>query len=246
MILRRVIEHVRAQNWTAVALDFVIVVLGVFIGILVSNWNAARQTLAEEAVLVERIRVDFERIGEDAERSLAYHKGTAEDLATLVRALRSGVLQDGDREAVSRALFMGIAFQTSADHSGTFTELLSSGRANILRDKELLNDLVAYEDFLDRFAVAQTYFVDMAIAVIGPFTAAFQYQVDAPFITDDLQLNLDGASIAEYDFDAMVADPAFHNAVEQLVFVHNLYAMWRQRITRRIAAIEEKLSDRLP
>lgn len=43
MILRRVIAHVKAQNWFAVAIDFVIVVLGVFIGIQVANWNAARQ-----------------------------------------------------------------------------------------------------------------------------------------------------------------------------------------------------------
>lgn len=31
MILRRVMEHVRTQNWTAIAPDFVIVVVGVFI-----------------------------------------------------------------------------------------------------------------------------------------------------------------------------------------------------------------------
>ncbi len=42
MLLRRVIEHVKSQNWTAVAIDFVIVVVGVFIGIQVSNWNDAR------------------------------------------------------------------------------------------------------------------------------------------------------------------------------------------------------------
>ena len=35
MILRRVTEHVKAQNWFAVAIDFVIVVVGVFIGIQV-------------------------------------------------------------------------------------------------------------------------------------------------------------------------------------------------------------------
>ena len=44
MLLRRVIEHVKAQNWTAVALDFVIVVIGVFIGIQVANRDAARQS----------------------------------------------------------------------------------------------------------------------------------------------------------------------------------------------------------
>lgn len=49
MILRRITQHVREQNWTAIAIDFVIVVIGVFIGIQVSNWNQARtdQALAE-------------------------------------------------------------------------------------------------------------------------------------------------------------------------------------------------------
>jgi hypothetical protein len=42
MILRRVIEHLRKQEWTAVAIDFVIVVVGVFVGLQVSNWNEAR------------------------------------------------------------------------------------------------------------------------------------------------------------------------------------------------------------
>ncbi len=55
MILRRVIEHVKTQNWTAVALDFVIVVVGVFIGIQVSNWNAARAERVEERQLLTRL-----------------------------------------------------------------------------------------------------------------------------------------------------------------------------------------------
>lgn len=42
MILRRVVQHVRDQNWTAIAIEFVIVVTGVFIGIQVSNWNATQ------------------------------------------------------------------------------------------------------------------------------------------------------------------------------------------------------------
>ena len=48
MLLRRITEHVKAQNWTAVALDFFIVVVGVFIGIQVSNWNALRVEREQE------------------------------------------------------------------------------------------------------------------------------------------------------------------------------------------------------
>lgn len=42
MLLRRIIAHLRKQEWTAIAIDFVIVVLGVFVGIQVSNLKEAR------------------------------------------------------------------------------------------------------------------------------------------------------------------------------------------------------------
>lgn len=42
MILRRLTKHVKDQNWFAVTLDFVIVVIGVLLAMQISNWNAAR------------------------------------------------------------------------------------------------------------------------------------------------------------------------------------------------------------
>ena len=66
MLLRRVIEHVRDQNWTAVAIDFAIVVVGVFVGIQVANWNAANvdRRLAERylAGIADDIRADTNEI----------------------------------------------------------------------------------------------------------------------------------------------------------------------------------------
>ena len=52
MLLRRITEHVRHQNWFAVWIDFAIVVVGVFIGIQVSNWNErqADKRIGEEYV----------------------------------------------------------------------------------------------------------------------------------------------------------------------------------------------------
>ncbi len=66
MILRRLTEHVKAQNWFAVAIDFVIVVVGVFVGLQVSNWNAAQGDRAREAAylaqLVEDLSADMDHI----------------------------------------------------------------------------------------------------------------------------------------------------------------------------------------
>ncbi len=60
MLLRRVIEHVKAQNWTAVALDFVIVVVGVFIGIQVANWNDLRAAKERKDEIIAALIEDLE------------------------------------------------------------------------------------------------------------------------------------------------------------------------------------------
>ena len=59
MILRRVATSVRAQDWTAVAIEFVILVVGVFIGIQVSNWNDARAFEAQEATYLAQLRSEI-------------------------------------------------------------------------------------------------------------------------------------------------------------------------------------------
>ena len=56
MILRRVIEHFRKQEWTAIFLDFVIVVMGVFVGMQVNNWNEARELRASEKSHLTQLR----------------------------------------------------------------------------------------------------------------------------------------------------------------------------------------------
>jgi len=56
LLLRRIIDHVREQNWTAVGIDFVIVVVGVVIGIQVANWNEERQLAAQERAYLGQLR----------------------------------------------------------------------------------------------------------------------------------------------------------------------------------------------
>lgn len=56
MILRSITKHVRDQNWFAVGIDFLIVVVGVFIGIQVANWNAERQLAAQERAYLVQLR----------------------------------------------------------------------------------------------------------------------------------------------------------------------------------------------
>lgn len=93
MILRRLSKHVNDQNWFAVVLDFFIVVVGVYIGVLLGNWNETGQQRSLYGQSYDRMIVELE----DNVRSLeGMHEALEEPLGTVqlalddIRACRSG------------------------------------------------------------------------------------------------------------------------------------------------------------
>ncbi|WDI32183.1 DUF6090 family protein [Hyphococcus flavus] len=60
MILRRVIEHVKTQNWVAVFLDFVIVVVGILIAFQINAWSARQAEKQSLHVALERLRDEIQ------------------------------------------------------------------------------------------------------------------------------------------------------------------------------------------
>lgn len=58
MILRRLAQSLKEQNWTAICIEFVLLVVGVFLGIQVANWNTARIERALETTYLSRLADD--------------------------------------------------------------------------------------------------------------------------------------------------------------------------------------------
>ena len=68
MILRRITQHVKEQNWFAVGLDFIIVVAGILIAFQITNWNEdqsarAKLTRVEEVLQNDLINTYFSAKG---------------------------------------------------------------------------------------------------------------------------------------------------------------------------------------
>ncbi len=105
MLLRRVMKHVRDQNWFAVALDFMIVILGVFIGLQVNTWNAERQVRAGEQRYLERLREDVAVSIEQNEWRVAFMDRQDKYSTLALDRLRSCVVPPEDRDVVANAFF---------------------------------------------------------------------------------------------------------------------------------------------
>lgn len=60
MLLRRLAENLQNHNWSIVLTELLIVVVGVFMGIQVSNWNDSRIDDKHAGAYLERIRADLD------------------------------------------------------------------------------------------------------------------------------------------------------------------------------------------
>ena len=62
MLLRSITQHVKDQNWFAVALDFLIVVVGILIAFQITNWNEKRSERSNEVHYLERLDTELDVI----------------------------------------------------------------------------------------------------------------------------------------------------------------------------------------
>ena len=142
MILRSVTKHVKDQNWFAVFLDLLIVVIGVFIGIQVSNWNEQIAGQKQAQVLLKRIHHDLNNDILSMQAELEYQGAVRNYAMTAVDAL-NGV------NAVSDEQFVIGAYQASQingvwSNRATYNEMLSTGQINLIKDEQLKGLIFGY------------------------------------------------------------------------------------------------------
>lgn len=142
MILRRLREHVTHHNWFAVTIDFVIVVLGVFVGIQASNWNQARierrQAREYRAMLQSDLDANLQNL---ASRKRYYGWVRREALATLADLDRpsSGL----DDQFLLHA-YQATQIQPWALKRNTYDEILSIGGMAKLGEPALRDKIANY------------------------------------------------------------------------------------------------------
>ena len=138
MILRRVIAHVRKQEWTAIWIDLVIVVVGVFIGIQVANWNEARQDRARERVYLQRIALELEDSIRDIDHSHKLAQSRQDMGRLLIAAANDEAPVRADPGKFVAAIYAGAWTYSPPIRSYAFDELRSAGNLDLIEDKSLL------------------------------------------------------------------------------------------------------------
>ena len=141
MILRRLAEHLKQQHWTGVFIELVIVVLGVFLGMQVSNWNADRGDRAAEIGYLGGLKEDVDySIGtlQLFIRNLEAQQTARAQLFDFANDPKS-TLGPAQRD---RLVLVGLFELPQLDiNEVTFETLKNSGRLAAIRSPELVSEL---------------------------------------------------------------------------------------------------------
>lgn len=150
LFLGRIAEHLRNQNWFALAAEFVIVVVGVFLGLQAANWNEERQERKDEEIILSRLQDEtatlLEVVREEREGLQAR--------ADLFTQAQNVIFTSGESRPLTPPECSAVAashiFRRESDQLPILEEMLATGRFDRLTDNELKGQLRRYILFRDR------------------------------------------------------------------------------------------------
>ena len=142
MLPRRIYEHVKNHNWFAVAIDFFIVVVGVFIGMQVSNWNSERREKQAARTYIERMREDIAASARSVENAVEYYRVVKTHALAALEGFEKPQDELGEHFLVD-AFQANQGFYRPVERS-TYDEILSAGAMNSIRNLEVRRRIVTH------------------------------------------------------------------------------------------------------
>lgn len=145
MIFKRAYARLRAQDWTAIAIELLIVVVGVFIGVQASNWNAAREDRGRERLYLQRIDSDLRADIRGYDLRNAFWAQVLDYGNVALAYAQEGKIPAGKTDwDVLLAYFQASQLFEFKTTSATYDELKGAGELRLIRNLKLRDVLANY------------------------------------------------------------------------------------------------------
>ena len=232
MLLRNLVERIRARDWFTVGVELLIVIVGIFIGLQANEWAVARRERSEERLYIERLLSDSDSNVASLQGLVAVLKRRADTIHALDAALRDAGPPPSEKAMID-ALCRWFVAPAGRVQRGTYTELLSAGRLGLIRNGTL-RTLLAREDG----AHTESDRLDELIPMVQRAAAPLEAHRIWTIVGND-RARSDIA--CRFDLPGMRADPAMSSALAQLYRDQTTHLSIRNRELEAVIATREEL-----
>ena len=144
MIVKRVTDALRRQDWAVVTIEFVLVVVGVLFAFQINEWANGREATKERKLATERLlgeaeaTVAFMRLGVTSQKELV------DDLQYALMHIEGATWRSADQARMTEGLFRVNYAVPLSPPSSEFDDLVSSGGLGKLGDAHLRSTIARY------------------------------------------------------------------------------------------------------
>jgi hypothetical protein len=146
-MLKRIAGSVRRQDWFAVVIEVLVVVIGLLLAFQLDGWRETRLERQEERTYIDRLTTDIETDIPEIEHAIELQKLRLELVDLLIEVAR-----EPQAALTMPAVFMGAVSQAAYTYtpeltSHTFENLRSTGDLKLIRNESLKDALFGYYGF---------------------------------------------------------------------------------------------------
>lgn len=233
MILRRVVSHFRQQDWIALFLDFMVVVIGILIAVQVTEWSEARRDRVLEREYLVRLHADLESTLSASGDAATWNEARLAQQQIVLDALRAGVLREEARTDFETGLNWFGFIGGGGVHRATIEELRSTGAMNLISDVSLRTRILRFDADIVRRQEIAANFIDAVYA--------FRQQLGGRYEVVQFNGERDNVQL-KYDLDALSADPAFLNVLSQMDMLSRFRLDLRQTTLAEVAELRDEIA----
>lgn len=204
MLLRRLSHSIREQNWTAIGVEFALLVVGVFLGIEVANWNDARRDREAEAIYLDRLDREIRQILPEVDSSRDEVVETLAHIDAVRDFLETGSGAGALGGKHCAALGTSHIFDDTIFYPPTIKELIATGRIVLIRDNAIRTAILSFDQThaemsqlrtdiqIDRRLLARTYpeLINIGFAEWEDATCDFPAMTRNPSFRNDFTDNM--------------------------------------------------------
>lgn len=197
----RLSRDLREMRWGQVAVELLLLVLGILIALAIDDAMQDRRDAKMERQYLEGIVRDLDRDLLVLEEFGAYHESQTADGVMAYRALRGGTVVK-DQEEVARALSRLMSRRTLRLSHPTYSNLVGTGNVGLIRNVELRDRIVGLYEANERWVSIidrnNLVFVDQMFA---------EYMMNNGLVAPRPTSNLASAQKQNESFDALMEVP---------------------------------------
>lgn len=168
MILRRLSQSLKQQNWMAIWVEFLIVVVGIFVGVQVNGWWTSQSDAHREIAYLEGLQRDFAAITAELEGDADKYRKIAASMKLLLDQSRkeSPDVSVAELNAAASAL---ITMEGTTIVNGTYLNLTGSGDLAIIRNKNITNEIAAFYGFAEVIRLVGNTHESQLVNIFQPY-----------------------------------------------------------------------------